>query len=265
MSDFIILTDSSADLSGEMAQAADVQVLPLTFTIGGADYHNYPDNREMDPHLFYEKLRAGEGATTAAVNVAEYVDAVEPLLQAGHDVLILAFSSGLSTTYNSSAIAVEELHHLGAESLIKIAACPAIQPELEPGTLLAASGAVRGEGATREYIDPSYPAVADMPLLGALLSCGVPDAGLFRSHDCTSLETPWAPGGPARIARWAELGVSALDGETSALFVLASILGMHAASLAYLAENYATGAAAPMDAQARGRLFTAAAEALRCC
>ena len=53
MSDFIILTDSSADLSGEMAQAADVQVLPLTFTIGGADYHNYPDNREMDPHLFY--------------------------------------------------------------------------------------------------------------------------------------------------------------------------------------------------------------------
>ena len=131
--------------------------------------------------------------------------------------------------------------------------------------LLAASGAVRGEGATREYIDPSYPAVADMPLLGALLSCGVPDAGLFRSHDCTSLETPWAPGGPARIARWAELGVSALDGETSALFVLASILGMHAASLAYLAENYATGAAAPMDAQARERLFTAAAEALRCC
>ena len=62
-----------------------------------------------------------------------------------------------------------------------------------------------------------------------------------------------------------KLGVSALDGETSALFVLASILGMHAASLAYLAENYATGAAAPMDAQARGRLFTAAAEALRCC
>ena len=165
----------------------------------------------------------------------------------------------------SYAIAVEELHHLGAESLIKIAACPAIQPELEPGTLLAASGAVRGEGATREYIDPSYPAVADMPLLGALLSCGVPDAGLFRSHDCTSLESPWAPGGPARITRWAELGVSALDGETSALFVLASILGIHAASLAYLAENYATGAAAPMDAQARGRLFTAAAEALRCC
>ena len=35
MSDFIILTDSSADLSGEMAQAADVQVLPLTSPSAG--------------------------------------------------------------------------------------------------------------------------------------------------------------------------------------------------------------------------------------
>ena len=63
MSDFIILTDSSADLSGEMAQAADVQVLPLTFTIGGADYHNYPDNRELDPHAFYDALRTGGMST----------------------------------------------------------------------------------------------------------------------------------------------------------------------------------------------------------
>ena len=41
--------------------------------------------------------------------MAQYTEALEPLLQAGHDVLILAFSSGLSTTYNSSLIAVEEL------------------------------------------------------------------------------------------------------------------------------------------------------------
>ena len=46
-------------------------------------------------------------ATTAAVNVAQYTEMLEPLLQAGKDVLVLAFSSGLSTTYNSSAIAVE--------------------------------------------------------------------------------------------------------------------------------------------------------------
>ncbi len=82
MSDFVILTDSSADLSADMVRKLNVEVLPL---------------------------RAGDVATTNAVNVAQYVEALEPLLQAGKDVLVLAFSSGLSTTYNSSRLAVEEL------------------------------------------------------------------------------------------------------------------------------------------------------------
>ena len=109
MPDFVILTDSSADLSDDMARKLDVQVLPLGFTLEEHTYHNYPDNREMDPHLFYERLRKGDLATTNAVNVAQYTEALEPLLRAGQDVLVLAFSSGLSATYSSSLAAVEEL------------------------------------------------------------------------------------------------------------------------------------------------------------
>lgn len=109
MSDFVLFTDSSADLSADMVQTLDIQVLPLAFIIDEHTYYNYPDNRDMDPHVFYGRLRGGELATTNAVNVAQYTDALEPLLQAGKDVLILAFSSGLSTTYNSSRLAVEEL------------------------------------------------------------------------------------------------------------------------------------------------------------
>ena len=106
---FTILTDSSADLSAGMVQELDIQVLPLSYTLAGRTCRNYPDNREMDPHSFYDRLRQGEVATTAAVNVAQYTEALEPLLRAGQDVLVLAFSSGLSTTYNSSVMAVEEL------------------------------------------------------------------------------------------------------------------------------------------------------------
>ena len=109
MSSFVILTDSSADLSASMVQQLDVQVLPLSFVLDGHTYHDHPDNRDMDPRFFYERLRSGDMATTSAVNVAQYTEALEPLLQAGQDVLILAFSSGLSTTYNSSRLAVEEL------------------------------------------------------------------------------------------------------------------------------------------------------------
>ena len=109
MSEYVLITDSSADLSQEMVQELGVTVLPLSFTIQGKTYRNYPDNREMDLPLFYDMLRAGELATTSAVNVAEYTQAVEPILQEGKDVLILAFSSGLSSTYQASVLAAEEL------------------------------------------------------------------------------------------------------------------------------------------------------------
>ena len=109
MSDFVILTDSSADLPPDLVRQINVQVLPLSFILADHTYYNYPDNRDMDPHVFYDRLRGGEMATTNAVNVAQYTEALEPLLQAGKDVLILAFSSGLSATYNASRLAVEEL------------------------------------------------------------------------------------------------------------------------------------------------------------
>jgi DegV family protein with EDD domain len=54
-------------------------------------------------------LREGAPATTSAVNVGDYTQALEPLLQQGKDVLVLAFSSALSTTYNSACIALDDL------------------------------------------------------------------------------------------------------------------------------------------------------------
>lgn len=162
-----------------------------------------------------------------------------------------------------TAIAVEELKHLGVEAIVKIGLCPAIRAEYVPGELLAASGAVRGEGATREYVDVSYPAAPDMRLLSALLKCGVSDYGIFRSHDCLSMETPRFAEGRARLERWRELGVALLDGETSALYVVSSILGVRAVSVAMISENYATGER--LENADVGRLFRAAEEGLLCC
>ncbi len=109
MSDYVIFTDSSADLTNEMVEELGLNVLPLSFTIQGKTYHNYPDNREMDPTVFYNMLRGGEMCTTSAVNVADYTEALEPVLQAGKDVLLMVFSSGLSATYQSAKLAAEEL------------------------------------------------------------------------------------------------------------------------------------------------------------
>lgn len=150
MSDFIILTDSSADLSAEMAQELDIQVIPLSFIMEGRTYRDFPDNREMDPHLFYEALRQGEEATTAAVNVGQYTEALEPLLQAGKDVLILAFSSGLSTTYNSSRLAVEELREKYPER--KLYTVDTLCASLGQGLLVWYAAKARERGGTIEEV-----------------------------------------------------------------------------------------------------------------
>ena len=109
MNDYVLLTDSSADLSQQLVEELGVEVLPLCFTMGDKTYRNWPDNREMDPEEFYRMLREGGMATTSAVNVGDYTEALTPFLEAGKDVLVLAFSSGLSATCNSARIAAQEL------------------------------------------------------------------------------------------------------------------------------------------------------------
>ena len=150
MSNFVILTDSSADLGDDLVRQLDVQVLPLSFTLEQQTYHNYPDNREMEPHAFYQKLRDGAVATTSAVNVSQYTEFLEPLLQAGQDVLILAFSSGLSATYNSSVIAVQELAEKYPER--KLYTVDTLCASLGQGLLVYLAARERDSGKTIEEV-----------------------------------------------------------------------------------------------------------------
>ena len=111
MSDFVILTDSCADLTLEMYQELGVQPLPLSFQFKDEPtiYFNHSDNRDMDPKAFYDLLRQGKMASTSAVNVSAFSEAIEAAFRQDKDVLVLNFSSALSTTYNSARIAAEEL------------------------------------------------------------------------------------------------------------------------------------------------------------
>lgn len=109
MSNYTIITDSSADLDQALAERLNVQVVPLSLLLGGKTYRDYPDRRELDPKELYARLRNKEVATTSAVNVADARAAMEPSLKAGEDVLFLAFSSGLSSTCQSIQLAAAEL------------------------------------------------------------------------------------------------------------------------------------------------------------
>lgn len=109
MGNYRIITDSTADLTPELIQELDVQVIPLCYMMGGRVYHNIPGGGEMTEQAFYAKLRAGTMPTTTQVNSEEFLHVFTPLLEGGEDVLYIAFSSGLSGTCQSAVLARNEL------------------------------------------------------------------------------------------------------------------------------------------------------------
>ncbi len=109
MSNFVIITDSSCDLPASIVEELGIHTCPLSFLLDGESYFNYPDNREMSPEEFYNKVASGSMPTTNAVNIGQATEAMELYLKQGKDVLALGFSSALSTTYNSFAIAADDL------------------------------------------------------------------------------------------------------------------------------------------------------------
>ncbi len=107
MRDFIIFTDTGCDLSPSLLTQAGVSYESLTFRFDG-EQQEYK-NGEMEAKAFYDKMRKGGVAKTAAINKETFAIAFRNILDAGKDILYIGFSSGLSTTYNSARLAALEL------------------------------------------------------------------------------------------------------------------------------------------------------------
>ena len=102
-----IITDSACDLPMELLQKLNVITVSLIVNFRGeARCDSVADDQVKE---LYDAMRAGEVASTSAVNPDGWAKVIEPALAEGKDVLVLAFSSGLSTTYQSAVIAAEEL------------------------------------------------------------------------------------------------------------------------------------------------------------
>ena len=106
MNTYKIITDSACDLPAGMLKKLDVDTVSLSVLYRG---ENRTDSVDEGIKEFYDGLRAGEIATTSAVNPDSWAAVMEPALRSGQDLLVMAFSSGLSTTYQSAVIAAGEL------------------------------------------------------------------------------------------------------------------------------------------------------------
>jgi DegV family protein with EDD domain len=107
--DYVIFTDAASDLPAELVKTHNISVIPMHFEIEGKSYQHYPDGRELGYSKFYDMLRSGNMAKTSQINSSDFLDCFEPVLESGLDILYIAFSSGLSGTYQSSVTAAKEL------------------------------------------------------------------------------------------------------------------------------------------------------------
>ena len=107
MANYKIITDSACDLPVKMLQELDVTTVALTVNFRGETRNDSVDDAQVKE--LYDAMRGGEVATTAAVNPDGWSKVIESAVAEGFDAFVLAFSSGLSTTYQSAVIAANDL------------------------------------------------------------------------------------------------------------------------------------------------------------
>ena len=146
MNNYVILVDSACDISPDLLKEWGVYHKPLHFRFNDSDTE-YADG-SVDIKEFYDKMRAGGVAKTAAVNVEVFSNLFEEHLKDGMDVLYLGFSSGLSTTYNSARIAAEQLREKYPDS--KILTVDTLAASAGFGLLLYLTVEKKNAGATVE-------------------------------------------------------------------------------------------------------------------
>lgn len=109
MSAYQLFSDATLDLPHTTIEELDIQVIPMHFDLAENSYRHFEDERELSLEEFYRQLRAGAPAVTSQITPVVYEDLFEPVLQAGQDILYIAFSSGLSGTVNNAVLVAGQL------------------------------------------------------------------------------------------------------------------------------------------------------------
>ena len=177
----------------------------------------------------------------------------------------------------SAAIAMEELHALGADTFVRVGTCGGIRLDVKSGDLVLTSAAVRMEGTSREYAPIEFPAAADFQVMTALAAAAGEQsrpwhAGVVQCKD--SFYGQHAPGRmpvsyelESKWEAWKRLGVLASEMESAALFTCAAALGARCGAVFHVIWNQERQGAGldqleDHDTDAAVRLAVAAVEKL---
>ncbi len=148
MATYQIITDSCCDFTKQQYETNNVLCVPLSVLYNGEVHDNFSDPQSVK--AFYDTLRTGVTATTSAANPDGWAKVMEPVLQEGMDLLVMTFTSGLSTTHQSAVIAAQELGEKYPDRKIRVV--DTLCAALGQGLLVWNACRKRDEGLTLDQL-----------------------------------------------------------------------------------------------------------------
>lgn len=149
---------------------------------------------------------------------------------------VLVMSTGMGGP--SAAIAVEELHQVGVHTVLRIGTCGGMALPVKGGDLVAATGAIRLEGTSKEYVPVEFPAVANLEVTNALVKSAKEQGAVCHAGIVQCKDSFYGQHNPERMPigyelmnkwdAWIKAGCLASEMESAAVFIVAQILGMRA-------------------------------------
>ena len=160
-------------------------------------------------------------------------------------VRVLVTSHGIGGP--STAICVEELFRCGVKTVIRVGTCGGMALSVCGGDVVVATGAIRAEGTSREYLPIEFPAVADLTVSNALVTAATADgytvhAGVVHCKDSfygqhSPEDSPVSDDLKTKWDAWLQGGCLASEMESATLFTVAAAKGMRAGCVLHVVWN----------------------------
>lgn len=145
-----IITDSCANLTDAQIAEYGVEILSLKYYIGDTGFDSYIKGKKIDYSHVYKILREKGKITTSLANRDDCDKTILPVLQDGYDVLVLAFSSGLSGTYQNIVNSAEDYKEMFPER--KIIVVDTLCASMGEGLLVKYAVEMKKQGKTMEEV-----------------------------------------------------------------------------------------------------------------
>ena len=107
--DYVIVTDSTANLPEDMIEKYELEILSLNYYIDGEEHKGYIKGEKIDMAPFYSMMRQKKEITTSLVTVGDAMDLLENIVKEGKDYIYIGFSSGLSGTFQAVSLVTDSL------------------------------------------------------------------------------------------------------------------------------------------------------------